>query len=204
MKQSIEIHLPFLINSVNYTIKNGEFPDKLKKSEVFPLYKKEDPLKKKNYRPVSLLPHVSKAFERVIYKHINSYMEDKLSKYISDFRKAHGTQHSLITIPEKWKSVLDKGEYVCCLFMDLSKAFDTINYDILLAKLKAYGFSNKSVALMCSYLKNRKQRTQINNYSSSEKKVIAGVSQGSIDGPLLFDLFMNDLDLFLTQCFLSN
>ena len=161
MKQSIEIHLPFLINSVNYTIKNGEFPDKLKKSEVFPLYKKEDPLKKKNYRPVSLLPHVSKAFERVIYKHINSYMEDKLSKYISDFRKAHGTQHSLITILEKWKSDLDKGENVCCLFMDLSKAFDTINYDILLAKLKAYGFSNKSVALMCSYLKNRKRERKL-------------------------------------------
>ena len=105
---------------------------------------------------------------------------------------------------EKWKSVLDKGEYVCCLFMDLSKAFDTINHDLLLAKLKAYGFSNKSLALMCSYLKNRKQRKQINNYFSSGKKVIAGVPQGSIDGPQLFGLLIDDLFLFIEQCFLSN
>ena len=117
LKQSIEIHLPFLTNSINYTTKNGEFPDKFKKTEVIPLYKKEDPLKKENYRPVSLLPHLSKVFERVIYKQINSYMEDKLSKYITGFQKAHRTQHSLITMLEKWKSVLNKGEYVCYLWI---------------------------------------------------------------------------------------
>ena len=116
-------------------------------------------------------------------------MEAKLSKYIAGFRKAHETQHSLITMLEKWKSVLDKGEYICCLFMDLSKAFDTINYDLLLAKLKAYGFSKKPLALMYGYLSNRKQRTQINNYFF-RKKVIA------------IDLFIDDLFLFLTQCFL--
>ena len=177
MKQSIEIHLHFLTNSINYTRKNGEFPNKFKKPKVIPLYKKEDPLKKENYRPVSLLPHVSsfQVFEWVIYKQINSYMEAKLSKYIAGFRKAHETQHSLITMLEKWKSVLDKGEYICCLFMDLSKAFDTINYNLLLAKLKAYCFSKKSLALMYSYLSDRKQRTQINNYFF-RKKVTAVVS----------------------------
>ena len=128
-------------------------------------------------------------------------MEVKLFKYITGFRKAHETQHSLITMLEKWKSVLDKGEYICCLFMDLSKAFDTINYNLLLAKLKAYCFSKKSLALMYSYLSDRKQRTQINNYFF-RKKVTAVVSQGSIDGPPLFDLFIDDLSLFLTPCFL--
>ena len=94
------------------------------------MYKKQDPLKKENYRPVSLLPHVSKVFERILYTQINNYMENKLSKYVTGFHKSHGTRHSLIIMLEKWKNVLDKGEYVCVLFMDLSKTFDTINHNI--------------------------------------------------------------------------
>ena len=97
--------------------------------KVIPLYKKQDPLKKENYRPISLLPHVSKVFERILYTQINNYMQNKLSKYVTGFRKSHGTQHSLMIMLEKWKNVLDKGEYVCVLFMGLSKAFDTINHD---------------------------------------------------------------------------
>ena len=101
-------------------ISECKFPDKLKKSEVIPLYKQQDPLKKKNYRPVSLLPHVSNVFERILYAKINNYMENKLSKYITGFRKSYRTQHSLMIIFEKWKNVLDKGEYICVLF---TKAF---------------------------------------------------------------------------------
>ena len=102
------------------------------------------------------------------------------------------------------KSALDKGEYVSALFMDLSKAFDTINHDLLIAKLKAYGFSKEALKLMRSYLKNWKQKVQINDKFSSDRDVIAGVPQGSIDDPLLFDLFINDLVIFTVQCTLSN
>ena len=102
------------------------------------------------------------------------------------------------------ESALDKGENIFVLFMNLSKAFDTINHDLLLAKLKAHGFSINALDLMCSYLKNRKQSVQINNSFSSTNKVHAGVHQGSIDGPLLFNLFINDSVLFLTDTFLSN
>ena len=113
--------MPNLTNSLNYSIQHSSFP-----------------LQKENYRPVSLLPHISRVFERIIH----------------GFRKSHGTQNSLVMMLEKWKRALDKGEYVSALFMDLSKAFDTINHDLLIAKLKAYGFSKEALKLMKSYLKN--------------------------------------------------
>ena len=123
-------------------------------------------------------------------------MSHKLAHSITAFRKSHGAQISLAVLLEKWKRALDKGEYVSTLFMDLSKAFDTINHDPLLAKLKAYGFSKEALQLMKNYLKNQKQKTQINNTFSSERDVIAGVPLGSIDGFLLFNLFINDLVFF--------
>ena len=123
-------------------------------------------------------------------------MEDKLSKCLTGFRKSHGTQHVLVTMLEKWKKAVDNEEYVSALFLDLSKAFGTINHDLLLAKLKAYGFSSNTLKLMHSYLNNKKQQVQINNKFSSESIVITGVPQGSIDGLLLFNLFINDLVFF--------
>ena len=204
LKQTIEVHLKYLTNTINNSLKESTFPDELKQSEVIPVYKKLDPLQKENYRPVSLLPHISKVFERVIYNQINSFMENKISKCVTGFRKSHGTQHSLIVMLEKWKKALDKEENMSAIFMDLSKAFDTINHDLLLAKLKAYGFSKQALSFMCSYLKNRRQRVQINNKFSSLKEVIAGVPQGSIDEPLIFNLFIHDIFLFICFSTLSN
>ena len=156
LKKSLDIYLPYLTKSINYTIKEGKFPAELKHSEVMPLFKKKDPLKKRNYRPVSLLPHSSKVFERIIYKQINVNIENKLSKFITGFRKLHGSQHSIVTLLEKWRKALDKKEYICVLLMDLSKAFDTINHNLLLAKLHTYGFSKNALSRMCSYIKSRK------------------------------------------------
>ena len=125
------VHLQHLTNAINHTLQTNCFPDKLKQSEVIPVYKKLDPLKKENYRPVRLLPHVSKVFETIIYKQINTCMEDKISNYVTGFRKSHGTQHSLVIMLERCKQAIDKGEYISVMYMDLSKAFDTINHDLL-------------------------------------------------------------------------
>ena len=100
-----------------------------------------------------------------------SYVTNLFSDYITGFRKSHGSQHCLVKMLEN-KSALDKSESVCALFMDLSKAFDTVNHDLLLAKLKAYGFSRKALTLMCSYLKNRRQKVVINNSASTTQTVL--------------------------------
>ena len=112
-------------------------------------------MSKENYRPVRLLPQLSKVFERIIYKKPKSYMEDKC---LRGSRKSHGTQHLLLTMLEKWKRGIDNGSYVSALFIDLSKAFDTINHDLMLAKLKAYEFSTNALNFMHNYLKNRNQK----------------------------------------------
>ena len=126
-------------------------------------------------------------------------MENKISKSVRGFRKSHGRQHSLVML-EKWKKALDKEENMSAIFMDLSKVLETINHDLLLAKLQVYGFSKQALSFMCSYLKNRRQRVQINNKFSSLKE-IAGVPQGTIDGLLLFNLFIYDLFFFFFICF---
>ena len=113
LKQSLDIYLPYLTKSINYTINEDKFSAELKQPEVIPLLKKEDPLKKENYRAVSLLPHLSKVFKIIIYKQINLYMENKLPKFITGFRQLHRTQFSMTTVLEKWKKSLDKKEYIC-------------------------------------------------------------------------------------------
>ena len=116
-------------------------------------------------------------------------MQNKLAKYVTAFRKIHAAEHSLMIMLEKCRNVLDKGEYVCVLFMGLTKAFVTINHYLLLPKLRAYRFSNNALNLTCSYLKNRKQKTQTNYNFSSEKHTVAEVPQGSIDG-LFYLIFL--------------
>ena len=201
---SIDTYLPILTDIINDSIKNGVFPDELKLAAVIPLFKKADPFDKSNYRPVSLLSHMSKVFERIIYNQINEYIEPFLSNLVTGFRKNHNTQHSLLKMLESFKEALDKGNSVSAIFMDLSKAFDTLNHDLLIAKLEAYGFSVNSHSYIHSYLHKRLQKTNINNNYSLWKEIFTGVPQGSILGPLLFNMYINDIFLFVDEAFLSN
>ena len=131
-------------------------------------------------------------------------MKDKLSKQLTGFRKKYSTQHCLISILELWKNILDKGGYICAIFIDLSKTFDTLNHDLLIARLGANGFGTDALSYIKSYLTNRKQRVRVNKTFSQWQRITAGVTQGSILGPLLLKIFLNNLFLFISNSSLSN
>ena len=117
------------------------FPDKLKLADISPIFKNGDRNDKLNYRPVSILPSISKLYERLIFYQINDYFDLKLSQYQCGFRKGYNTQYCLILMLEKWKRSIDKGDASGALLTDMSKAFDCLSHELLIAKLEAYGFS---------------------------------------------------------------
>ena len=201
---SIDTYLPVLTDIINNSIRNGTFPDELKLAEVTPIFKKVDPFDITNCRPVSLLLHVSKVYERIIFNQISAYFEPLFSTLLSGFRKNQNIQHSLLKMLELWKEALDQTKSVSAIFMDLSKAFDTLNHDLLLAKLEAYRFSENSIGYIQSYLDNRLQRTTVNNNFSLWKDIFAGAPQGSILGPLLFNTYICDIFLFVDNVQLCN
>ena len=131
------------------------FSNELKLAEVLPIFKKGDALLKENYRPVSILSHVSKIFEKLVFNQIEKYFESIFSNVLTGFRKNHGTQNALVKMIELWKKALDENKNIGAIFMDLSKAFDTLNHNLLIAKLNAYGFSKNSLLFIQSYLENR-------------------------------------------------
>ena len=134
-------------------IKNKKFAVELKVADITPLHKKLETINKENYRPVSLLPVVSKIFERIMLKQMKPFIEKFLSKWLCGYRKGYNAQYALTAMIERLKKCLDrKGGIYGAILMDLSKAFDTINHELLVAKLSAYGFSNSALQILFSYL----------------------------------------------------
>ena len=180
------------------------FPETLKSADITPLPKNKDKDLKKNYRPVSVTANLSKILEKDMYEQIYNYINNFLSAYLFGYRTKHNSEQCILVMTEMWKIALDEHKIAGAILTDLSKAFDCISHELLLAKLHAYGFSKSALKFIQDYLTERTQRVKVNGIYSTKKKLKYGVPQGSILGPLLFNIFMNDIFYFLNESKLAN
>lgn len=188
---------PVLCKSINTCITTGVFPDSLKVACITPIHKGGDTKDIANYRPISVLPLLSKIFESCIYNRLYDYLckMSIISPNQYGFQRKKSTSDAMIDLTESIYSALNLKQHSVCIMVDFRKAFDTVNHEILLGKLQRYGVRGIALDLLRNYLHNRKQLVRIGKKVSSIKTINIGIPQGSILGPLLFLIYINDMPL---------
>ena len=195
VKLIVDATLPAITHLVNLSIQQASFPSLYKKAKIIPLFKKDDPLLPKNYRPVAILSIVSKVIERAVFIQVVDYMStnDLFHPNHHGFRAFHSTTTAMIQMYDNWVQAVDRGELAGVCMLDMSAAFDVVDHDLFIQKLELYGFDDNSLKWMKNYLSGRSQAVYIDGVLSSFLPVDVGVPQGSILGPLCYVIFTNDL-----------
>ena len=185
-----------LVHIINLSLTQGRFPNKLKSAIVIPVFKSGDKTQPQNYRPISIISNISKIFEKVIYRRIYNFLESHkiISPTQFGFRKHHSTEHALIHCVDFVTKALEDNKHSLGVYLDTRKAFDSVNHSILVKKLTKYGIRGKCAELIEDYLSGRTQKVKINDTVSKPKHVTCGIPQGSVLGPLLFIIYINDLN----------
>jgi hypothetical protein len=178
-------------------VKQGLFPDQLKKAAVAPIFKKGDAEDVNNYRPISVLPIFSKIFERLIIKFLDN--NKLLTPYQFGFRKNYSTTSAILHLTCNILNSFEQNEFYHTYLLDLTKAFDCVSHELLIKKLLLYNFHPASTKFILTFLSDRTQIVRTNGSYSVEKKIIHGVSQGSILGPIIILIFINDLPGYISN-----